>query len=92
MWKTKTAKKWRRGNFRVHNLKKKTLDNFVIGDRSKPFHIAFGSANFSATGKGERIGKLIKEKVGPEKFSLEHVVSQMFPTLRDTKYLKSLRR
>ena len=53
-------------------MKKKTLDRFineVIGDVSQPFHIAFGAAKFSPTGKGEEfsspcslLGKLMKKK------------------------------
>ena len=80
LWETKTTKKWRRSKFRVYCLKKKTLDNFVnevIGDRSDPFHIAFGAAKFAPTGKGEHyaspcsaLGKLIRERVGESNFSL----------------------
>ena len=61
-------------------MKKKTLDRFineVIGDVSQPFHIAFGAAKFSPTGKGEEfsspcslLGKLIKKRVGSKNFSL----------------------
>ena len=76
IWRTKTAKKWRKGNFRAYCLKKKTLDNFinkVIGDKTQPFHIAFGAAKFAATGKGEQfsspsslVGKLFRERVGKD--------------------------
>ena len=72
IWRTKTARKWRKSKFRVYCLKKKTLDNFindVVGDRHKSFHIAFGAT----TGKGEHysspyslIGKLMRERVGGE--------------------------
>ena len=78
IWQTKTAKKWRNGKFRVYCLKKKTLDNFinkVIGDG--PFHVAFGAAKFTPTGRGEHysspsslLGKLMKKRIGEENFSL----------------------
>ena len=73
------SKKWRRGKFRVYCLKRKTLDSFVnrvVGDTTRPFHVAFGAAKFAATGKGEHyaspsstVGKLIQEKAGHKNFT-----------------------
>ena len=104
LWRTKTAKKWRRGNFRVYGLKKRTLDTFInriVGDTSKPLHIAYGSAKFKATGRGEKfsspsssVAKLIEKKVGSKNFSVvdewntSKVCHRCFEPLTDVGYYR----
>ena len=82
IWLTKTSKKWRRSNFRVYCLRKKTLDKFVnrvIGDTKTlgPFHLAFGDAKFATTGRCEHYGspylklrKVMQQRAGSINFSL----------------------
>ena len=61
-------------------MKKKTLDRFineVIGDVSQPFHIAFGAAKFSHTGKGEEFSSplFLAREINEKK----KLVPQIFP-------------
>ena len=65
----------------MYCLGKKTLDKFVnrvIGDTQNlgPFHLAFGGAEFSITGRGEhyaspylKLRKLMQKRAGPTNFS-----------------------
>ena len=54
LWEGKTGKKWAQSRFRVHRLKRKTLDNFfqTMNGEVKPV-IAYGAAKFNPNGKNE---------------------------------------
>ena len=54
LWEGKTGKKWGQSRFRVHRLKRKTLDSFfqTMNGKVKPV-IAYGAAKFNPNGKNE---------------------------------------